>query len=85
MYDKDGGLIIIDHYWSHVLSIKSASGELKYHHLRKLVLAFLCLPHGNADVERSLSINKKLLTPERSLLSEESVTGLRLTRDAISM
>jgi len=85
MYDKDGGLIRIDHYWSHVLSIKSASGELKYPHLRKLVLTCLCLPYGNADVERSLSINKKLLTPERSLLSEESVNGLRLTRDEISM
>jgi len=57
MYDKDGGLIRIDHYWSHVLSIKSASGELKYPHLRKLVLTCLCTPHGNADVERSL-INK---------------------------
>jgi len=85
MYDKNGGLIRIDHYWSHVLSIKSASGELKYPHLRKLVLTCLCLPYGNADVERSLSINKKLLTPERSLLSEESVNGLRLTRDEISM
>jgi len=57
MYDKNGGLIRIDHYWSHVLSIKSASGELKYPHLRKLVLTCLCTPHGNADVERSL-INK---------------------------
>jgi len=85
MYDKDGGLIRIDHYWSHVLSIKSASGELKYPHLRKLVLTCLCLPYGNADVERSLSINKKLLTPERSLLSEESVNGLRFIRDAMSM
>ena len=85
MFDKDGGLIRIDHYWSHVLRIKSASGELKYPHLRKVVQTGLCLPHGNADVERSLSINKKLLTPERSLLSEDSVNGLRLTRDAISM
>ena len=77
MYDKDGELIRIDRYWCQVLSIKSASGELKYPHLRKVVLTCLCQPHGNQDVERSLSINKKMLIPERSVLSEDSVNGLR--------
>ena len=67
MYDKAGELFRIDRYWSHDLGIKSASGELKCPHLRKVVLTCLYQPHGNADVERSISINKKLLTPERSL------------------
>lgn len=49
------------------------------------MITCLCLCHGNADVERSLSINKKLLTSERALLSEESLNGLRLTRDAVNM
>ena len=34
-------------------------------------------------MERSLSINKKILTPERTLLSEQSLNALRLTRDAV--
>ena len=85
MYNKEGQLIRVDHYWNNVLSLTNASGEMKYPFLRKLVLTCLCLPHGNADVERSLSINKKLVTAERTLLAEESVNGLRLTRDAVSM
>ena len=44
-----------------------------------------CLFHGNADVERSLSINKKILTPERTLLSDAALNDLRLTRDAVSL
>lgn len=82
---KDGKLVRIDHFWNSVLGIKNASGQLKYPYLKKVVITCLCLPHGNADVERSLSVNKKLVTPERSLLSEESINGLRLTRDALSM
>lgn len=81
----DGTLIRVDHFWNYVLNKKNASGGLKYQFLRKVVLTSLCIPHGNADVERSLSVNKKLVTPERSLLSEESVNGLRITRDAVSM
>lgn len=82
---REGNLVRLDHFWNYVLSLKNANGELKYPYLRKVVLTCLCIPHGNADVERSLSVNKKLVTAERSLLSEESVNGLRLTRDAVSM
>ena len=82
---KEGHLVRIDHFWNYVLNLKNAGEELKYPYLRKVVHTCLCIPHGNADVERSLSVNKKLVTAERSLLSEESVNGLRLTRDAVSM
>jgi len=34
-------------------------------------------------VERSLSINKKILTSERTHFSEQSLNALRLTRDAV--
>ena len=33
----------------------------------------LCLAHDNADVERGLSENSKVLTSERSLLSDDSI------------
>lgn len=85
IYNDQDEIDRIDHYWGYVLSRKTPSGRLKYKNLRKLVISCLCISHGNADVERSLSINKKLLTNERTLLSEESLNGLRLTRDAVGM
>ena len=43
----------------------------------------LCLTHGNAEVERSLSENSKVLTSERSLLCDDSINVIKLTKDAI--
>ncbi|WAR31183.1 hypothetical protein MAR_033725, partial [Mya arenaria] len=75
---------LVDHFWNDVLGKKSASGNPKFPTLQKLVLSCLCLTHGNADVERSLSVNKKILTSERTLLSEKALNALRLTRDAVA-
>jgi len=85
IYDKDKKIRRVDHYWNDILSRKSSTGRLKYPVLKKVVSSCLSLFHGNADVERSLSINKKLLTSERSLLSDEALNGLRITRDAVSL
>ena len=43
----------------------------------------VCLARGNAKVERSLSENSKVLTSERSLLSDDSITTIRLTKNDI--
>ena len=40
-------------------------------------------PLKNAEVERSLSVNSKVLTSERSLLSDDSINVIKLTKDAI--
>ena len=61
---------------------KTAAGTMKYSAQKKVVTSCLCLFNGNADVERSLSINKKILTPEQTLLSDAALT---LTRDAVSL
>lgn len=67
-----------------IVSKKASSANLKYKHLRKLVITCLCFCHGNTDVERSLPINNnKVLTSGRTLFSEESLNGLRLTGDAV--
>ena len=47
--------------------------------------AGLCLAQGNAGVERSLSENKKVVTNERTLLSDASINVLRSTKDAIKV
>ena len=43
----------------------------------------LTLSHGNADNERSVSVNKKTLTKERASLSTTTLNGLRATEDGI--
>ena len=49
----------------------------------KAAKAALCLVHGNAEVEGSLSENSKVLTSKRRLLSVDSINAIRLTKDVI--
>ena len=73
-----------DHFWRDVGKLKNSCGMPKYSNLYKLARTVLSIPHGNADVERSLSINKNILTSERTRLSEETLIGLRLrVKDAV--
>ena len=41
------------------------------------------IPHGNADVERSLSVNTNVVTKDRKALGEKTVTAIRTVKDAI--
>ena len=43
----------------------------------------LCLIHGNAEVERSLTGNSKVLTSELSLLCDDSINVINLIKYAI--
>ena len=40
----------------------------------------LCLTHVNAEVERSLSENSKVLISEQSLLCDDSINVIKLTK-----
>ena len=51
--------------------------------LAKTVKYALGLSHGNADDERSLSVNKKTLGKERSGLSIVTLNSLQATDDGI--
>ena len=77
--------IRVDDYWNRVLQSKSCDGSPKYKVLGPLVKAVLCFAHGNAEVERSLSENKKMLSKERTLLSDSSINGLRMVKDAVKV
>ena len=52
-------LIRVDHFWRKIFKIKLPSGLNKYTVLPKVLKTLLSIHHGNADVERSLSDNKK--------------------------
>ena len=49
----------------------------------KMVKSALALCHSNADVERSLSTNKRMLTKNNTLLKPETLRGLRAIKCAI--
>jgi len=75
----------LNHYWADVFQEKSLQGEWKYSILQKLVKGLLCLAHGNADVERSLSAKKKTVTPERTSLGELTINGLRTVKGHVKV
>lgn len=53
-------------------------------YLKKLIKAVLTLYLGNADVEWSLSVNKQAIRTNRTLLSPESMNGIRQVKDAVA-
>ena len=59
-----------------------SSGD-KFVVLPKMVKYALALCHSNADVERSLSVNKRMLTKMNTRMSEETINGLRSTKVAV--
>ena len=51
--------------------------------LPKIVKCALTLCHSNADVERSLSVNKRTLTNQNMAMKDETLIGLRVIKDTI--
>ena len=62
---EDGSVVRVDHYWHKVLQLKTPLGKRNFDVLAKTIKCALSLSHGNADNERSLSVNKKTLTKEK--------------------
>lgn len=63
--------------------MKSSSGELKYPLLAEVVKAALSLSHGNADVERSFSKSKRVLTEDKAQMSERTLDAKLTVIDAL--
>jgi len=66
-----------------VFKLKTSSGNTKYPHLTNVVKAALVLPHGNADVERGVSVNNRVVTAERNKLGEVTINVIRATKDMV--
>ena len=73
----------VDAYWTKIQILQNICGKPKYNTLVQLMMCTLTLPHSNADTERSLSRNKKVLTKQRVLLSIKTLIGIRLVQDAV--
>ena len=87
VYQTEDGLLNkyerIDHYWRYIFSMKMEDGKINYKCLPELVKSALILPHGNADVERSLSVNTKIVTEDRPHIGEATVCAIRTVKDAV--
>ena len=73
----------VDHYWNAVFQLKSFDGSSRYESLPSVIKSGLVLAQTNAESERSLSINARVVTSERSLLGEATITGLRTVKEAV--
>ena len=72
----------IDHYWRNIFSMKMEGGKIKYKCLPELVKSALILPHENADIERSLSVNTSVVTKGSPHIGEATVCAIRTVKDA---
>jgi hypothetical protein len=82
IYQTEDGLAeeyeIIDHYWRSILKIK-------YKCLPDLMKTALVLQHGNADVERSLSVNTSVVTADRPAIGERTICAIRTVKDTVKV
>ena len=77
-----------DHYWAKVSQMENFTGTEMFLRLMKLIKAVLTLSlslsHGNADIERNLSVNKQTTGTNTTLLTPESLNGIRQVKDAVA-
>ena len=76
----------VGHYWRDVFKLKTSNGNTncKYPHLKNTVKVASVLPHGNADAERGVSVNNRVVTAERNKLGEDTSNGLRAVKDMVT-
>lgn len=75
----------LDEHWHRVQEMKNSLGHTKFPLLSKFAKCLIILTHGNADPERGFSENKHILTDERSVLSHDSIIGLRTVKNVLDV
>ena len=79
---EDDKSLCVVHFWKKVFTNKDNCGD-QFEMLPKMVRCALALCHSNADVERSLSVNKRMLTKQNVSMKDETVIRLRVTKVAV--
>ena len=72
----------VDHFWKSIFE-KAEPVDNPFVVLPKMVKCALTLCHSNADVERSLSVNKRMITKQNVSMKAETVLGLRAVKAAV--
>ena len=73
----------IEVYWNKVSKLQAADGELRYKTLPTVIKSGLVLAQTNAESERSLSVNARIVTKDRAFLGEKTIVGLHVIKDAV--
>ena len=73
----------IEVYWNKVSKLQAADGELRYKTLPIVIKSGLVLAQTNAESERILSVNARIVTKDRALLGEKTIVGLHVIKDAV--
>ena len=73
----------IDRYWNAVFLPKSIEGGSRYQSLSVVIRSGLVLAQTNAESQRSLSINARVVTSDKSALGKVTITGLRSVKEAV--
>ena len=79
-YDKQER---IEKFWNRVFLLESPDGQARYKLLPRVIKSTLVLGQTNAECERSLSINAKVVTSDRPFLSNETIVGTRVVKEAV--
>ena len=72
----------VHHFWHDVFTKADTIGD-QFSVLPKMIKCALSLCHSNADVERSLNINKRLVRKQYISMKRETLTGLRSVKAAV--
>ena len=73
----------IEKYWNAVFQLQSSDGQLRYKLLPAVIKSALTLGQTNAESKHSLSVNAAIVTRERTLLSENTIIGLCVVKEAV--
>ena len=73
----------VDHYWNAIFLLESVDGKSQYQCMPLVIKSGLVFAQTNGESERSLSINARVVTSERSVLGEVTITGLCTVKEAV--
>ena len=70
-------------FWNVVFQLQSAGGDLRYKLLPVVIKSALVLAQTSAESESSLSVNVRIFTQERASISENTIVGLHVMKEAV--
>ena len=74
----------IETFWNKVVQIHSDGGDARYKVLPHVIKSVLVLAQTNAESERSLSINARIVTQERASLGENTIVGFHVLKNTVN-
>ena len=73
----------IEVFWNGVFKLQLADGDSRYKLLPVVIKSALVLAQTNAELERSLSVNARIVTKDRASLGEKTRVGLHDVKEAV--